>query len=153
MSYTFVCLFNEKLCVELNYYCPGYILMRNVLWISVTRPKEREAWIVSEQQREQQRLLGAAALRRGRDQTQRAQSQRTGSQQEPIVIDSEPPAREASSTTTWEVTTSPAAPAAAKEMRKKQQLPARGKSRTLTLTILMRNTVKILVGNDIGINM
>jgi len=87
------------------------------LWISVTRPvsqKERQAWIISEQQR----LLGAAALRWGRDQTRRAQSQHTGSQQ--------------SSTTNWEVTTSPAAPATAEEMRKKQPLPARGKSLQLT---------------------
>ena len=61
-----------------------------------------------------------------------AQSQHTGSQQEPAVIDSEPPAREASSTTNREVTTSPAAPATAEEMRKKQPLPARGKSLQLT---------------------
>ncbi len=91
--------------------------MRNVLWISVTRPKEREAWIVSDQQREQQRTL-----QRGRDDLTRAQYQRTGSQPS-AVNHSAPPSR---GTTNWQVTTSPA------EMRKKQPLPARGKSLQLT---------------------
>ena len=76
---------------------------------------------MSDQQREQQRLLGAATLQRGRDLT-RAQYQRTGSQQS-AVNHSAPPSR---GTTNWQVTTSPA------EMRKKQPLPARGKSLQLT---------------------
>ena len=94
--------------------------------------KKRAEQLARTGQRTGSQVARPMPLRRGRDQTQRAQSQHTGSQQEPAVIDSEPPARKASSTTNREVTTSPAAPATAEEMRKKQPLPARGKSLQLT---------------------